>query len=108
MGSKVLILKVCSLVSIITMKFTLYLTVLFVVLQVSSLVHAKTSFNLTPEAHSLVKREAANRGYHHHGGYYRPPSRPQGIDFGGLFTNPFVLAAKGAFIGTLLANKING
>merc|ERR1712002_1126194 len=107
MGSKVLILKVCSLVSIITMKFTLYLTVLFVFLQVSSLVHAKTSFNLTPEAHSLVKREAANRGYHHHGGYYRPPpSRPQGINIGGILTNPFFLAAKGAFIGTLLANKI--
>jgi len=79
--------------------------VLFVVLQCLALTEAAT-----------VKREAEPGRGRHHGGYYNSGyssnyNRPQSNSGGGggllgLFTNPFVLAFKGALFGTLAANAL--
>lgn len=86
------------------MKFTLYLTVLFVVLQVCSLVHAATSYNLMPEAHILAKRDA-RRGYHR--GMNRSPSRPKGgLNLTGI--GPLLGIFKGFFVGSLFISLVTG
>jgi len=92
------------------MRFTLHLMVLFVTLQCTALVEART-YLVSEDAHSIQKRDAARSRHYYNSGYSSNYNRPQQNSGGGngilgLLTNPFVLAFKGALFGTLAANAI--